>query len=88
MSIFENEGKMNYKNELSKFEKAASAGDESAFANIGLCHENGYGVKKDCQKVLEWYKKGVNAVDPQAMRNYGGMFDEGFGVRKDKEKAL
>jgi TPR repeat protein len=46
-----------YKNAAYWFKKAANQGNADAQYNLGVCYENGHGVKKDLQKAKFWKDK-------------------------------
>jgi hypothetical protein len=58
--------------------QAASSGDSEACYLLGLCYEEGRGVKKDVSEALAWYHK---SSDPRAVNMVGALL-------KDQEKAF
>ena len=48
-----------YDKALPLFTQAANAGKERAFYRLGEMYQNGFGVKADIFKAIEWYEKGA-----------------------------
>ncbi len=49
--------KQDYKEAFKWYRKAAEQGNDEAQSNLGLCYENGQGVKQDFSEAVKWYKK-------------------------------
>ena len=91
-TLFE-QGKKHYKNREYKevaecFQKAAEQGLAQAQCNLGVCYEEGQGVKKDEQKAVEWYQKAADQGDAQAQYNLGMCYKAGQGVNQDEQEAV
>jgi len=54
IELFEQE---RYKEALPIFEKLAKNNDKEAIYFVGLFYYEGYGVKKDEKKAIEWWKR-------------------------------
>nr|WP_255449767.1 retroviral-like aspartic protease family protein [Seonamhaeicola sediminis] len=67
------------------FHKAAVAGQNDSYSELGDCYYYGEGVSKDYEKALYWYEKGV-------LPNYKKMGDifyyGGYGITMDFGKAV
>ena len=72
-----------YKVALAEFLKAAEGGHLNACFNLGMMHQNGWGVNPDNKKALEWYRKAAEKGHPGAQVNLGVMFEKGRGVPRD-----
>nr|WP_304151460.1 MBL fold metallo-hydrolase [Mitsuokella multacida] len=66
---------------------ADKQGHMKAARYIGLCYENGYGVKQDSKKAAEWFHKGASRGDITAMYDLGRLYETGTGVTQDYTKA-
>ena len=78
----------NYGNALADFEAADSMGHMKAPRYLGLCYENGYGVKKDYKKAADYYQKAADRGDITGTCLLGHMYEEGLGVSKDYSMAM
>ena len=56
--------------------------------NLGVCYQDGVGVKKDGAKAVEWYRKAADLGDPHAPLNIGYCYWKGVGVEKDETEAF
>ena len=84
--------KGDYKTAFTIFEDLALKGDSKAQYNLGLMYENGYGVKQDYKKAIEWYEKAANpekffTLDFEAQFNLGTMYVNGKVVKQNKKLA-
>lgn len=60
----------NNRKAFSLLQKAANAGEESAYNNLGYCYATGKGGFQDIQKALVWYKKAADNGEMIACQNY------------------
>ena len=68
-------------------EWAVDSGDSRAISNLGVCYQQGIGVKKDAGKAVELFRQGVKAKDGWAMAFLGLSYQHGLGVEKDSMQA-
>lgn len=66
---------------------ADKQGHMKAARYIGLCYENGYGVKQDSKKAAEWFHKAASRGDITAMYDLGHLYEEGLGTTRDLDMA-
>ena len=67
---------------------AADYGESGAMNDIGLCYEEGMGVKRDFDKAFEWFKKSVDhGGGACAEFNVSRCYRYGLGVEADDAKA-
>lgn len=59
-----------------RYIKAAQQGYAAAQYVLGVCYENGFGVKQDKQKAIEWYTKAAEQGYPAAQCNLGIIMSE------------
>ena len=69
--------KGDFQNAAFLFRQAAGAGSAAAAFNLGLCYENGEGVRKDYQKALRWYTKGAELGHARAQCSAGVLCENG-----------
>lgn len=69
-------------------QQAAAARYPMAQNMLGMCYENGMGVKKDFQKAVLLYRAAAVAQIPTAQHRLALCYLKGIGIRKDKSKAL
>lgn len=67
---------------------AAKQEDEEAQYYLGLCLENGWGVKEDVSKAAFYYRKAAAKNHPHATYNLGVLTEFGLGVPRRPETAL
>ena len=60
---------------------AEKQGSGVAYHNLGICYENGYGVRKDCKKAIEMYGKAVEYGEPAGLEAIKRIYSE-MGKRK------
>jgi len=70
------------------YRPAALAGDPHAMTQLGLCYDQGNGVKGDEAEAMRWYRKAADAGDLTAMAYIGGMYSDGSGVPVSYPQAL
>src|SRR4029077_11408718 len=70
-------------NAVSRYQKAAAAGDADAQNNLGEMYLNGAGVDKDYAQALSWFQKSAAAGNATAENTLGWMYLNGAGVDKD-----
>ena len=81
--------KNHLKKAVNNFIDASHLGYTKAQFNIGLCFENGKGVKVDLRKAEKYYKLAADDGHPQAMYNLALMYLKGEGgIKKDIVAAL
>lgn len=78
----------NYEKALADFQAADSRGYMKAPRYLGLCYENGYGVKMDYRKAAAYYQKAADCGDITGTCLLGHMYEEGLGVAQDYQKAM
>lgn len=69
------------------FERAATAGNVEAMAELGLCYELGCGVEQSDEEALDWYTKAANLGHATAKYSVGEIFEEARGVPQSDEEA-
>lgn len=69
--------KGDFQNAAFLFRQAAGAGSAAAAFNLGLCYENGEGVRQDYQKALRWYTKGAELGHVRAQCSAGVLCENG-----------
>ena len=65
----------------------AENGDKNAMFHYGTCYEQGWGVKRDFSKALEWYQKAADQDQKNAFGAIGGLYRLGKGVPVDPKKS-
>lgn len=80
--------KLDYKQALKWYLKAANKGHASAQNKLGMMYFWGNGVTSDKAKAVEWYQKAANQGLAEAQNNLGTMYLDGIGVTKDYAKAI
>lgn len=55
---------------FSWLKKAADAGNENAYANLGYCYATGTGVSQNIQEALSYFKKAADKGDMISCQNY------------------
>jgi TPR repeat protein len=74
-------------NFVERLRHGADAGDPKDQATLGLCYQNGVGVKRDNAQAIEWYRKAAAKGHAGARNNLGMIYDQGVGVPRDPVKA-
>ena len=70
------------------YRKGAEKGDASCQTSLGLCYENGKGVKIDYAEAAKWYRKAAEQGDGRALAWLGDCYEKGMGVTKNTAEAL
>lgn len=70
------------------YRKATNAGNLVAQTKLGVCYENGQGVKKDEKAALELYRKAAEKGYAKAQYYLGLNYEKGIGVERNQAKAL
>lgn len=73
---------------ITQLRKLAAAGDAMSMDHLGGCYRQGYGVRKDYRKAIEWFRRAANKGNAQAMVDLGLMYGNGQGVIKDYSHAM
>ena len=73
---------------FSYFSKAASAGDPTAYAQLGNMYAQGIAVDQDNITALEYFRKGVAKDHPPSQNGLGYMYMHGYGVERDYKRAV
>ncbi|MBQ7031431.1 MAG: SEL1-like repeat protein [Bacilli bacterium] len=64
-----------HKEAIKYFEKAKSLGNIAAINSLGLCYQEGIGVKKDVEKSLKLFKEAANKNYVYALNNLGIYYE-------------
>lgn len=73
---------------FSYYSKAASAGEPSAYANLGNMYAQGVGVEQDNATAVEYFRRGAAKDHPPSQNGLGYMYMHGHGLKQDYAKAL
>src|ERR1700760_3625947 len=65
----------------------AQAGDPKAMTMLGEIYSNGFGVKRDFAKAVDWYKRAADAGDREAMFALAMMRLAGRGRPVDQQEG-
>jgi len=68
--------------------KKCNNGNAEVCTKIGNSYLEGYGIKQDYNRAVEFYTKACKLKFPQAYFNMGIMYDRGYGIEEDKHKAI
>jgi TPR repeat protein len=77
-----------YATALREWLPLAEKGDSSARYNLGVMHNNGYGVHQYNAEALKWYRLAAEQGHANAQYNLGFMYANGKGVLEDFAEAL
>ena len=77
-----------YPKALQNFYAADARGHMKAPRYIGICYENGYGVKPDAKEAAKWYEKAASRGDITGTYYLGRLYELGKGVTQDYGKAV
>lgn len=69
--------KGDFQNAAFLFRQSAGAGSAGAAFNLGLCYENGEGVRQDYTKALRWYTKAAERGHIRAQCSAGVLCENG-----------
>lgn len=69
--------KGDFQNAAFLFRQSAGAGSAPAAFNLGLCYENGEGVRQDYTKALRWYTKAAELGHVRAQCSAGVLCENG-----------
>lgn len=69
-------------------QKAAEQGENLAKYYLGLCYEEGTGVKQDFEAAAKWYRSAAEAELSWAACSLGRCLEYGNGVEKDLAEAI
>lgn len=72
---------------VSHLKLATSHHHAGATFNLGVCAENGLGIKKNMELAMNCYQAAVDLGHPQAMFNLGVFYAQGLGGLKKSRKA-
>ncbi|HXS69820.1 MAG TPA: tetratricopeptide repeat protein, partial [Candidatus Polarisedimenticolia bacterium] len=86
LSLFMQKGRRTWEN-FDEVRKAAEEGDAQAQCYLGVCYQNGQGVKQDYQEAVKWFKKSADQNDSVAQCYLGVCYQAGFGVPQEYGQA-
>lgn len=66
----------------------AKKGAAAAQKYLGHCYYNGYGVKQDYKKAVEWYSKAAEQGNADAQFYLGKLTAEGNGIEQNTEAEM
>ncbi|XP_066348919.1 F-box protein At1g70590-like [Miscanthus floridulus] len=69
------------------FYPSASAGNARAQYNLGLCLQNGKGVKRNQKEAAKWYLRAAEGGNVRAMYNISLCYSYGEGLSQDPVRA-
>ncbi len=69
--------KGDFQNAAFLFRQSAGSGSAPAAFNLGLCYENGEGVRQDAEKALRWYRKAAEQGHMRAQCAAGALCESG-----------
>ena len=70
------------------FRRAAGHGNIRAYADIAHAYAEGYGVKKNKNRAVQYYIMGAEKGDPEAQYWLGRAYQLGRGIKHDSARAL
>ena len=68
--------------------KSADQGYAPAQCDLGICYENGEGVKQDFKEATRWVRMAADQGLAEGEYQLGFYYYHGAGVPKDLQKAL
>ena len=74
-------------NSIEEMRKAAEEGDAQAQCYLGVCYQNGQGVKQDYHEAVKWFKRSADQNDPVAQCYLGVCYQAGLGVPQEYGQA-
>jgi ankyrin repeat protein len=69
------------------YERAAQAGDASAYGMLGNLYRDGLGVPRSLKRASEFYKKGAQGGDAYSQMTYADFIVDGFTNEDDTSQA-
>jgi TPR repeat protein len=72
---------------IKRVKQRMKLGDPTAYNVMGLCHQNGMGVKQDYEKAIELFTKAGELGHAAAFGNIASLHDDGRGVSLNILKA-
>ena len=70
------------------YRSAAEHGNINVFSEIGIMYEEGYGVKKNKNRAVQYYIMGADKGNAKAQYLLGHAYQYGRGIKDDPERAL
>ncbi len=86
-SLYELEGRRDWKKAVVWYKRAAQKGHVNAMVFTGHGYQHGLGVEKDAAKALEWYRNSAEAGNSNAMARIANVYSQGDGIPKDLVRA-
>ena len=80
--------KKEYTKAFSLYYEAAKQGSAEAQKNIGVCYENGHGIKRNYTEAIQWYRKAAEQGNAVAQLYLGICYEEGRGVERNNAEAF
>ena len=74
--------------EIEQWIREAKADNVEAQYQLGICYANGYGVKIDMVKAMEYFEAAANQGHTDALYQMGNSYYYGYGVPLDYSKAV
>ena len=74
--------------EIEQWMREAKADNVEAQYQLGICYANGYGVKIDMIKAMEYFEAAANQGHTEALYQMGNSYYYGYGVPLDYSKAV
>ena len=78
---------MDYGQALVWLRKSAYQGYAPAMCDLGICYENGEGVKQDFKEAVRWVRKSAELGWAMGEYQLAFYYYHGAGIPKDMEKA-
>lgn len=78
----------NYSDAIQWYRKAAGQGIAEAQYRLGLCYENGNGIRKNRKTAVNWYKKAAELGFAEANNHLGFCYENGICVTADITEAI
>jgi TPR repeat protein len=78
----------NRQSEFQKLLAAAKAGNKQAQFDVGLCYDEGKGVRKDSYEAFKWFKEAALQGHAKAQNAVGICYENGEGVVKNLSEAI
>ncbi|MCX6867851.1 MAG: tetratricopeptide repeat protein, partial [Verrucomicrobia bacterium] len=74
--------------QIANWRKAADKGNAEALFSLGVCYDQGAGVKQDKAEAAMWYRKAAELGHVIAQNNLGFCYANGQGVPKNEVEAV